>query len=35
VAMAGMLLASLPMLLLYLFGQRYFIRGIVAGALKG
>jgi ABC-type glycerol-3-phosphate transport system permease component len=35
VAMAGMLLASLPMLLLYLFGQRYFIRGIVAGAVKG
>ncbi len=35
VAMAGMLMASLPMLLLYLFGQRYFIRGIVAGALKG
>jgi ABC-type glycerol-3-phosphate transport system permease component len=33
--MAGMLLASLPMLLLYLFGQRYFIRGIVAGAVKG
>lgn len=35
VAMAGMLLASLPMLILYLFGQRYFIRGLVAGALKG
>lgn len=35
VAMAGMLLASLPMTLLYLFGQRYFIRGLVAGALKG
>jgi len=35
VAMAGMLMASLPMLLLYLFGQRYFIRGMVAGAVKG
>jgi ABC-type glycerol-3-phosphate transport system permease component len=35
VAMAGMLMASLPMLALYLFGQRYFIRGLVAGALKG
>ena len=35
VAMAGMLLASLPMILLYVFGQRYFIRGLVAGALKG
>ena len=35
VAMAGMLLASVPMLVLYLFGQRYFIRGLVAGAVKG
>ena len=35
VAMAGMLMASLPMVLLYLFGQRYFIRGMVAGAVKG
>ncbi len=35
VAMAGMLVASLPMLLIYLFGQRYFIRGLVAGAVKG
>ena len=35
VAMTGMLLASLPMFALYLFGQRYFIRGLLAGALKG
>lgn len=35
VAMTGMVLASLPMLALYLFGQRYFIRGLLAGALKG
>ncbi len=35
VAMTGMLMASLPMLALYLFGQRYFIQGLVAGALKG
>jgi ABC-type glycerol-3-phosphate transport system permease component len=35
VAMTGMLLASLPMFVLYLFGQRYFIRGLLAGALKG
>ncbi len=35
VAMAGMLMASAPMILLYIFGQRYFIRGMVAGALKG
>jgi len=35
VSMAGMLMASLPMLLLYIFGQRYFTRGLVAGAVKG
>jgi ABC-type glycerol-3-phosphate transport system permease component len=35
VAMAGMIMASIPMLLLYIFGQRYFTRGLVAGALKG
>lgn len=33
--MAGMLMASLPMLILYILFQRYFIRGLVAGALKG
>lgn len=35
VLMAGMLVASAPMALLYLAGQRYFIRGLTAGALKG
>jgi len=35
VTMAGMLLASLPMVILYLFGQRFFIRGLTAGAVKG
>lgn len=35
VAMMGMLMASLPMLIFYLFGQRYFIQGLVAGAIKG
>jgi len=35
VSMAGMLVASLPMLLLYIVGQRYLIRGLTAGALKG
>jgi ABC-type glycerol-3-phosphate transport system permease component len=34
-SMAGMALASLPMLILYIIFQRYFIRGLVAGALKG
>lgn len=33
--MAGMILASAPMLILYILFQRYFIRGLVAGALKG
>ncbi|CAN5656097.1 carbohydrate ABC transporter permease [soil metagenome] len=35
VAMTGMLMASLPMLILYLIGQRYFIRGLASGGLKG
>jgi ABC-type glycerol-3-phosphate transport system permease component len=34
-SMAGMALASLPMLIIYILFQRYFIRGLVAGALKG
>jgi ABC-type glycerol-3-phosphate transport system permease component len=33
--MAGMVMASLPMIILYILFQRYFIRGLVAGALKG
>lgn len=32
--MSGALIATLPMLLLYLFGQRYFIQGLVAGSGK-
>ncbi len=35
ITMAGMLLAALPMVLLYAFGQRFFIRGLTAGAVKG
>jgi len=35
VSLAGMLLASIPMLALYVAGQKYFTRGLVAGALKG
>jgi raffinose/stachyose/melibiose transport system permease protein len=35
IAMAGMLMASIPMILAYLVGQRYFIQGLVAGAVKG
>ena len=33
--MAGMVMASLPMLILYILFQRYFIRGLASGALKG
>ena len=34
VTMAGLALATVPMLALYFAGQRYFIRGLVAGAVK-
>ena len=33
--MAGLSLASLPIVALYLSGQRFFVRGLVAGAIKG
>jgi ABC-type glycerol-3-phosphate transport system permease component len=33
--MAGMAIATLPLLVAYLFGQRYFIQGLTAGAIKG
>ncbi|HEX7555430.1 MAG TPA: carbohydrate ABC transporter permease [Leptolinea sp.] len=32
--MAGTLIATLPMILLYLFGQRFFVEGMIAGAVK-
>ena len=35
VIMSGLTLATLPIVALYLFGQRYFQRGLVTGALKG
>jgi glucose/mannose transport system permease protein len=34
VQMAGALIAALPTLLVYIFLGRYFIRGLLAGALK-
>jgi ABC-type glycerol-3-phosphate transport system permease component len=34
-SMAGMAMASAPMIVLYIAFQRYFIRGMTAGALKG
>ena len=33
--MAGMAIATLPLLIAYLFGQRFFIQGLTAGANKG
>jgi ABC-type glycerol-3-phosphate transport system permease component len=35
VVMAGMLWATVPMMTIYLLGQRFFIRGLTAGAVKG
>jgi raffinose/stachyose/melibiose transport system permease protein len=32
---AGLVIAITPILMLYIFGQRYFIRGLIAGSLKG
>lgn len=33
--MAGMVVATLPLVAAYMFGQRYFIHGLTAGGLKG
>jgi ABC-type glycerol-3-phosphate transport system permease component len=35
VIMAGLTLATLPIVVLYVFGQRFFVRGLLAGAAKG
>lgn len=35
VIMSGLTLATLPIVAVYLFGQRYFIKGLTTGALKG
>ncbi len=32
--MAGLLIATIPIVVLYLFSQKYFIRGLVSGAVK-
>lgn len=34
-AFAGIIMASLPIIVLFIFLQKYFIKGIVAGAVKG
>ncbi|WP_329150638.1 ABC transporter permease subunit [Streptomyces niveus] len=35
VVMAGTLVAIVPLIIIFLFGARHFIRNIAAGALKG
>ena len=35
VQMAGALIASIPTLIVYILLGRYFMRGLMAGALKG
>ncbi|EST19432.1 hypothetical protein [Streptomyces niveus] len=35
VVMAGTLVAIVPLIIVFLFGARHFIRNIAAGALKG
>jgi ABC-type glycerol-3-phosphate transport system permease component len=32
--MAGLTIATIPIVILYMFGQRYFIRGMTSGAVK-
>lgn len=32
--MAGLLIATIPIVVVYIFGQRYFIRGLIGGAVK-
>ncbi len=34
-AFAGIIMASLPLVIMFLFLQKYFIKGLVAGAVKG
>ncbi|MNI90928.1 L-arabinose transport system permease protein AraQ [compost metagenome] len=34
-ALAGLLLSIIPLVIFYLFMQKYMIRGIVSGSIKG
>ena len=34
-AFAGALISLLPMFVLYMFGQKYFVEGMSSGGLKG
>ena len=33
--MAGLFTGIIPILILYIFAQKYFVRGLVAGSIKG
>jgi glucose/mannose transport system permease protein len=35
VHMASAMIAAIPTLLVYIFGGRYFVRGLMAGSVKG
>src|SRR5262245_52904922 len=35
VIMSGLMLATIPIVTLYIFGQRFFARGLIVGGLKG
>ena len=35
VVLAGVVLSMIPVIMVYLFGQRYLIEGIMMGGLKG
>ncbi len=35
IIMAGLTIITIPIILLYLFGSKYFIKGLTAGSLKG
>jgi raffinose/stachyose/melibiose transport system permease protein len=35
VLIAGLVIAALPIIVLFIFLQRYFVAGITAGSLKG
>jgi ABC-type glycerol-3-phosphate transport system permease component len=35
VIMSGLMLATIPIVTLYIFGQRFFTRGLIVGSVKG
>ncbi|MBN8590535.1 MAG: carbohydrate ABC transporter permease [Anaerolineae bacterium] len=35
IVLAGIVLSTIPVIIIYIFGQRYLVEGLMAGALKG